>query len=101
MEIKTDIKESYLSDFEIFSELYGHSFREMRRNAMSEFSRIGFPSHKFEEWKYLNLAPLLTYAFRASNPAMKCELRLEDIRRFKVAGEQAMVFTFVTGKYCA
>ena len=57
--INIDIKENYFSDFEVFSELYGKSFPVLRREAMDEFSRIGFPTIRNEEWKYTNISPLL------------------------------------------
>ena len=34
-----------------------------RKEALSNFSRLDFPTQKDEEWKYTNISPLLKHNF--------------------------------------
>src|SRR5260221_13409637 len=99
--INIDTKENYFSDFEVFAELYGKSFSSLRKGAIEEFLRIGFPTTKHEEWKYTNLAPLLKSTFKPANPALKCNIGKEEIERYKAAGNNANLIVFINGRYNA
>jgi Fe-S cluster assembly protein SufD len=96
-----DSKENYFNDFEIFSELFGKSFSQLRRNAMDEFLKIGFPTIKHEEWKYTNISPILKTSFNPANPALKATISKEEIEQYKVAGKDATVVVFINGRYYA
>jgi len=97
--INIDSKENYISDFEIFSELYGKSFPQLRREAMDEFLKIGFPTIKHEEWRYTNLSPVLKTSFKPANPSLKTSLSKDEIEQYKVAGKDAIVLVFINGNY--
>ncbi len=99
IEEKTNLKEQLVNTFESFSELYGKSFPALRVQAMEEFNRIGFPSSKNEEWKYINLASFQKNNFAVANATTKVNLTREDIQRYKVAGNKAVVLVFVNGLY--
>ena len=62
-----DIKDWYLSNFGEFEKrLNGgkeNSIHQKRKTALSNFSRLEFPTIKDEEWKYTSIAPLLKYNF--------------------------------------
>jgi Fe-S cluster assembly protein SufD len=62
-----DIKDWYISNFGEFEKrLNGgkeSSIHQKRKDALSNFSRLDFPTIKDEEWKYTNIAPLLKYNF--------------------------------------
>lgn len=99
IEEKTNLKEQLVNTFESFSELYGKSFPALRVQAMEEFNRIGFPSSKNEEWKYISLASFQKNNFAVANAATKVNLTREDIQPYKVAGNKAAVLVFVNGLY--
>jgi Fe-S cluster assembly protein SufD len=62
-----DIKDWYISNFGEFEKrLNGgkeSSIHQKRKDALSNFSRLEFPTIKDEEWKYTSIAPLLKYNF--------------------------------------
>jgi Fe-S cluster assembly protein SufD len=62
-----DIKDWYISNFGEFEKrLNGgkeSTIHEKRKEALSNFSRLDFPSIKDEEWKYTSIGPLLKYNF--------------------------------------
>src|SRR6187551_3476201 len=43
-------------------------FSDRRNEAAAEFTRLGFPTTKHEEWKYTNLAPVLKHQLRIAHP---------------------------------
>ncbi len=96
--LPADIKENYLSDFKSFSALYGRDFSPLRQDAIKIFKETGFPERKNEEWKYLNLSPVVSKPFTIAKP-FTSSLGREDIARFKVAGPEATVLVFINGIY--
>ncbi|MCU0407102.1 MAG: Fe-S cluster assembly protein SufD [Ignavibacteriaceae bacterium] len=62
-----DIKDWYISNFGEFEKrLNGgkeSSIHKKRKDALSNFSRLEFPTIKDEEWKYTSIAPLLKHNF--------------------------------------
>ncbi len=66
LEIK-DIKNWYLDNFGKFeNSLNGGASSEIhkiRRDAISNFSKLEFPTTRNEEWKYTSIAPLLKHTF--------------------------------------
>ncbi len=95
--LPADTKELFLNDFETFSSLYGNNFKELRKSAMDAFSREGFPGRKSEEWKYLNLQPVISHPFSIANPSMHSRITRGEMARYKVAGEGAVVLVFING----
>lgn len=67
MDKMIDIKDWYISSFGEFERrLNGgkeNSIHQIRKDALSNFSKLDFPSIKDEEWKYTSIAPLLKYNF--------------------------------------
>ncbi len=99
IEEKTNLTQQLVNTFESFSELYGKSFPALRDQAMKEFTRIGFPSSKNEEWKYISLASFQKNNFAVANDATKISLTRDDIQCYKVAGNNAVVLVFINGIY--
>lgn len=94
-----DIKDHYLSEFEVFAELYGKQKNSLRKMAINEFATIGFPDRKHEEWKYTNLTSLLSETFSIAKPSHHHTISAEQINKYKVLGEGAIVLVFVNGIY--
>ncbi|MBK9097580.1 MAG: Fe-S cluster assembly protein SufD [bacterium] len=67
MDKTVDIKDWYLSNFgELEKRLNGgkeNPIHQKRKEALSNFSKLDFPTPKDEEWKYTSIAPLLNYNF--------------------------------------
>jgi len=67
MEKSINVKDWYLSNFGEFEKrLNGgkeSSIHQKRKEALSNFSKLEFPTIKDEEWKYTSIAPLLKYNF--------------------------------------
>ena len=97
VETKFNLKEQYLTDFQIFSEFYGKSLPAFRREAIGVFSKLGFPTTKHEEWKYTSLSALLKPTYKAANPAIP--FSSIDVDKYKVAGEDAIVLVFQNGRF--
>ena len=67
MEKTIDIKDWYISGFGEFEKRLnggkGNFVHEKRKAALSNFSKLEFPTIKDEEWKYTSIAPLLKHNF--------------------------------------
>lgn len=94
-----NIKDWYSSNFNTFEEsLNGDnttSFHELRKNALTTFNRLDFPTQKDEEWKYTSIAPLLRHNFVPSY--IKPEVSKETIDKFLFNKEEHSLFVFVNG----
>ncbi|NBA87622.1 Fe-S cluster assembly protein SufD [Emticicia sp. CRIBPO] len=76
----TDMQTQLLSDFQAYQNgLNGKAetpFNQLRRLAMDNFSNLGFPTTKHEEWKYSNVKKLVekSYNFHPKSEAGEDEL---------------------------
>ncbi len=61
-------KDAYLSDFFDFEKAQVNAepawLRDLRRDAMTQFSTLGFPTIKDEAWRFTNVAPIARTQFR-------------------------------------
>ncbi len=97
---KTNLKDKLSIAYDTFSELYGNDGKAMRDDAMQAFRKAGFPTSKDEEWKYINLQAFQSNNFIAATSSDRINVTREEIQRFKVAGNNAIVLVFVNGVYC-
>ncbi len=100
LELK-DIKGWYIDNFGKFeNSLNGGAsapIHEIRKDAISNFSKLEFPTTRNEEWKYTSIAPLLKHTFV---PAEK--ITPEDasvIRQFLFNELEHSLLVFVNGFY--
>ena len=56
-------------------------FPLIQEKAIAHFSRLGFPTHKNEEWRYTNISPLLAKEFSFATPSAKIP-KEEILNRF-------------------
>jgi Fe-S cluster assembly protein SufD len=79
-----NIKDWYLTQFKDFeNSLNGENtglIRELRRDAINNFSRLEFPDTKNEEWKYTNISPLLKHNFTPAFAVTR--IKKEDVRKY-------------------
>ena len=98
-----EIKDWYLSNFGEFEKrLNGgkESFvHTKRKEALSNFSRLEFPTIKDEEWKYTSIAPLLKYNFVPSYE--KKEVSKEFIKSLLFDEMEHSLIVFINGRYSA
>lgn len=95
-----DLKSRLLADFRATEErLNGESrqpFHQLRREAISQFDRLGFPTIKHEEWKYSNVAGLVKELFEFNVPA---QVTADDLVPLKIAQLEGNILYFVNGRY--
>ena len=96
-----DIKDWYLSNFGEFEKrLNGgkeSSIHQKRKDALSNFSKLDFPTTSNEEWKYTSIAPLLKYNFVPSYE--KKVISKEFIKSLLFDEMEHSLVVFVNGRY--
>ena len=58
--------DDYVSQFRNAENSFSPQQIELRKNAISSFEKLGFPTTRNEEWKYTNVASLLKNSYQAS-----------------------------------
>ena len=101
MENKIDIKQYFINQFDEFEKsLNGEKtseFHKLRKDAISKFTQLNFPTQKDEEWKYTNLSPLLKHNFSQFIPKQK--VSSEKINKFLFDKMEHSLLVFVNGSY--
>ncbi len=100
LELK-DIKSWYIDNFGKFeNSLNGGAsapIHGIRKEAISSFSRLEFPTTRNEEWKYTSIAPLLKHTF---TPAQKITLQDKNqVKKFLFGELKHSLLVFVNGFY--
>ena len=101
MDKMIDIKDWYISNFGEFEKrLNGgkeNSIHQIRKDALSNFGKLDFPSIKDEEWKYTSIAPLLKYNFVPSVTEKKIS---KDVIKSLLFDEmEHSLLVFINGKF--
>lgn len=101
MSESTDIKNWYIKNFEAFEAgLNGGTTKpvhDLRRDAISSFGEMNFPTIRDEEWKYTNLTPLLKHTFRTAPAAPK--ISKDEIKQFLFNDMPCSLLVFINGNY--
>lgn len=71
---------------------------KLRRRAIESFAELGFPSTHDEEWKYTNVAPLVSVPFAPARVKLTEEIR-RRIERLPLADLGCSRLTFFNGRY--
>ncbi len=97
-EIK-DIKNLYIDNFGKFEHsLNGGAsspIHKIRKEAISKFSKLEFPTTRNEEWKYTSIAPLLRQAFVPSED--KHIIKKEQVQKYLFDEMEHSLLVFVNG----
>ncbi len=72
------------------------SLQQFRLDSFLRFEKVGFPTHRDEEFKYLSLRSLEESSFE---PAYGATVVREDIAKTVLADIDAITLTFVNGQY--
>jgi Fe-S cluster assembly protein SufD len=76
------------------------SLDTLREHAFQEFSRMGIPGSKHEEWKYTRVAGLFNKEFQLPANPLTNSLRAEDLKGLRLPGYPAAnELVFVNGFY--
>ncbi|MGA9292021.1 MAG: SufD family Fe-S cluster assembly protein, partial [Ignavibacteriaceae bacterium] len=98
-----DLKNWYIQKFEhLETNLNGDSsaVHYLRRDAISYFSDLKFPTLKDEDWKYTNIAPLLKYNFKPVDPKKNvAPLQPGKIEKFLFENLEHSLLVFINGHY--
>jgi Fe-S cluster assembly protein SufD len=101
MEKSINVKDWYLSNFGEFEKrLNGgkeNSIHKKRKDAISSFSKLDFPSLKDEEWKYTSIAPLMKYNFIPSYE--KKTVSKELVKSLLFDEMEHSLVVFINGRY--
>ncbi len=96
-----DIKDWYISAFNNFeSQLNGSSeipFHRVRKEAISNLDRMGFPTRRDEEWKYTDIRPVLQNRYRFAHQAKK--LSRQVIQPFQLPEMSRNFIVFINGHF--
>ena len=95
-----DLKSRLLADFRTSEErMNGASksaLHQIRREALNQFDRLGFPTVKHEEWKYTNVNSLIKEVFEFNAASA---ITLEDLAQLESSQLDGNVLYFVNGQY--
>lgn len=72
--------------------------RTLRRNGVTHFRELGFPTTKFEDWIYCNVAPLTKLAFKPATSA-DAGVTAEQLAPFAFPGWTGSRLVFVNGHF--
>jgi len=106
MKEKTDIvniKDWYIDKFEHFRKRIngnGRSyFNKIRREAISHFSKLGFPTTRSEEWKYTDISPILKHHYHLIETLP--QIGVQDIKQYIFEKYSRNILVFINGEYAA
>ncbi len=74
------------------------AFHGIRRAALDQFDRLGFPTLRHEEWKYSNVTSLLKEDFDLDASS---SLTAEDLTQLEIPNLDGNILYFVNGRYRA
>ncbi len=98
----TEAKDFYQAHFRrLESELarnWQARMQPMRREAISSFAKLGFPTMRHEEWKYTNVAPLVQIPFKPAAHGLN-GLTSETLARLPFGNLAPGQLVFVNGYY--
>ena len=95
----SDLKNKLLSEFSTFESALNGDANDLRREAVDQFDKQGFPTVKNEEWKYTNISKYIDESWEQR--ASKTPQVLETLRGFKLPDIiEAHKLVFCDGIFC-
>lgn len=93
----TDILEKIRNDFRRLEAVYSNGMNDLRKSALANFDKLGFPTRKNEEWKYTDISPILKTNFSLPGAVAFEAKREEILSRFSVK-EEVILLLLENGK---
>jgi Fe-S cluster assembly protein SufD len=97
-----DAKKKYLADFEAFSENGGSDvppwLSQLRSQAIEQFSTVGFPSPRDEQWRLTNLTQLKETDFCLPN-GERPRIEATEVGKHVITAGSGQCLVFVNGRY--
>jgi Fe-S cluster assembly protein SufD len=97
----TEERNGYLANFAQYERILNgrHPWLNLiRKEALTRFNELGFPTTRDEEWRFTNVSPIARTRFKPAdlNPA---RLTISEISRFTVCEAQCTQLVFLNGFY--
>ncbi len=101
MEKTLEFKEWFIKNFSEFERnLNGEKtpgVHKLRKDALTKFKELSFPTLKDEDWKYTNISPLFKYNFSLDSSGK--EISSEVISRFLFDEMEHSLIVFINGRF--
>jgi len=95
-------KNSYLESFARFDSKTAENgrswFLPIRREAITRFAELGFPTTREEDWKFTNVAAIARNSFRLAEDG-HTKLAPQELREFTIPGLGHSQLVFVNGRF--
>ena len=95
-----NLKDRLVADFQtnetLMNGLSKTKLHQTRREAMTQFEKLGFPTTKHEEWKYSNVSQLVKQTFDFN---LKTNFNQTDVAALDTPNLEGNVLYFVNGVY--
>ncbi len=88
--------DNYLGQFQKSEKTFAPQYSELKKDAIGIFKQLGFPTTKFEEWKYTSVAGLLKFDFNTTQ--VDSLITIKDIEKYLPEEENAVVLVFENGR---
>ncbi|MCZ6775810.1 MAG: Fe-S cluster assembly protein SufD [Ignavibacteria bacterium] len=93
----------YVSNFQLMEKHLngeaGTHIHSIRKDAISRFAQLGFPTTRDEEWKFTNVAPIAKMNFKPVLDLSHDGVTKEDVERFSFGGLRCTRLVFVNGHF--
>jgi len=97
MKNRIDNQKWYVDNFNLFKSSNKNVFSTLSNKAIEKFKTLEFPTKKDEEWKYININPLLKNNFLPSSLSANSSVNLETIEEYTLDNLDVYRFVFVNG----
>ncbi len=95
----------YITSFEEFEKnINGEAknwLKDLRRQALTRFDELGFPTTRHEEWKYTNISPIAKENFIHGTESDAGLVQKDAVKKFDYDGLDAHTLVFVDGHFNA
>lgn len=72
---------------------------EIKKESLSKFEQMQFPTNRDEDWKYTSISEILNYQFIPANDNHIKNISEEDINKYLFTGFDFYLMTFVNGLF--
>jgi len=98
-----EVKDIYIKQYRLFEQsLNGvrhDSIHQIRRKAIEQFEKLGFPTTKHEEWRFTNISPLTRTQFTPAYQVEAQEISEEQFNKISIKRLNGIKLIFINGKY--